>query len=71
MMPCVCICIVLLFYICSQTAITRLSSGIVSVAEASRAITVKAVKSYSNVNDPQSLTFAAGDLITVILRIPG
>ncbi|KAF6034271.1 CASKIN2 [Bugula neritina] len=38
--------------------------------EASRAITVKAVKSYSNVNDPQSLTFAAGDLITVIDQKP-
>lgn len=33
--------------------------------EASQAICVRAVKSFSNSNDPQSLAFAAGDIITV------
>ena len=37
----------------------------VHFVEASQAICVRAVKSYSNSNDPQSLSFASGDLITV------
>ena len=37
----------------------------VHFVEASQAICVRAVKSYSNSKDPQSLSFATGDLITV------
>ncbi|XP_067941655.1 caskin-2-like isoform X2 [Watersipora subatra] len=42
----------------------------VLLQEASRAVCVRAVKSYSNSNDPQSLSFSAGEQVTVIDQKP-